>query len=265
MKRILPLGAALVSVAFLSNVVHAGLAQSGTVGVGAVVGESPSTLEVKVLDIASGDVVPNVNFGTPSNAVAEWSTLAPHVVQIKVVNSNNWELKTYTDNFKGLTPPTVDKWGYQYGGMIDAAKTGKKAGMGWTVRETRDAVITTGNPADGRLPLDPTLPFSKDNWKAGGNGFTYLKDRSDMDTPEPDGKPETVDTDQSFHYTSGYINIAYGGYGITTLVRPELKTAIVEWKDAKAQDPFYYFVEGNFSGASAATYETTINFDLVNL
>jgi hypothetical protein len=57
MKRILPLGAALVSVAFLSNVVHAGLAQSGTVGVGAVVGESPSTLEVKVLDIASGDVV----------------------------------------------------------------------------------------------------------------------------------------------------------------------------------------------------------------
>jgi hypothetical protein len=150
--------------------------------------------------------------------------------------------------------------------MVDEGKVGKKVGMGWTVREIITSPITTGNPADGRKPLDPDLPYSEDNWQAGGNGFTYLKDKSDQNTPEPDGiEAPDGSTDQSFQYTSGYINVAYGGFQTTKLVRPELQKAVLELKGADAKKPFFYFLEGNFSGASAATYVTVIYFDLVNL
>jgi hypothetical protein len=250
MKKMLTLGAAIVSAAFLSNVVHAAVAQSGLVGVGAVVSESPSTLDIRVLDIATGDVAANVNFGSPSNAVPVWSTLAPNVVEIKVVNANSWELKTYTDNFAGVPPTDQQLWGTQYGGMIDAAKVGKKVGMGWALKTSRVPAtdVTVGNPSDGKI-----------------NGFTYLKDKSDQDDPATVG----ADANEGFDMGSGYINVAFGGYTETNIVIPTKTDPVTGGFAptllANPGDPFFCYFEGNFSGASAATYETTVHFDLVNL
>ena len=248
MKKLVSLGAAIVSVAFFSNAVHAGRADLQTVGVGAIVSESPSSMLVKVLDIESGTEVPSVDFGSPLNNVGPWSTLAPHVVEIKVVNANNWELKTYTDNFNfGVDPlPDPVKWGIQYGGLVDTAKVGKKVGLGWSVKTSRLAAsqITTGTPVDNKI-----------------NGFTFVKDKSDQDDPD-------LAENQGFDITSGYINVAFGGYEETNIVDPTKSDDNGEFlptKLANNDDPFYYYLEGNFSGASAATYSTVVNFDLVNL
>jgi hypothetical protein len=248
MRKTFTLGAAIVSVAFLSNAVYAARADLKTVGVGAIVSESASSMDVKVLDIVSGTEVAGIDFGSPLNSVSPWSTLAPHVVELKVVNANNWELKTYTDNFNagvGVAPDPA-KWGIQYGGLIDNANAGKKVGMGWAVKTSRvqAGAITTGSPVDGKI-----------------NGFTFLKDKSDLDDPD-------LAESQAFDIASGYINIAFGGYETTNIVDPTVvdeEGGFVPTPLAENDAPFYYYVEGNFSGASAATYATTINFDLINL
>lgn len=249
MKKIISLGGALVSAALLSSVVCAAPANTGTVGVGAVVAFSPSQMNLKVLDIATGDdkTTTGIQFPNPSNAVPVWSTLAPETVELQVINANNWELKTYTDNFGGVAPEDKLKWGTQYGGLIDIAKVGKKVGLGWAMKSSRvpAASVTTGNPSDGKL-----------------NGFTYIKDTADLDDPA------TPNTDEGFHMESGYVNVAFGGFSQTNIVDPTnmdpnggfLPTPLVN-----PGDPFYFYLEGNFSGASAATYGTTIHFDLVNL
>lgn len=248
MKKLMSLGAGLLSVAFLSGAIYAAPANTGTVSVGAVVTFSPSQMFVKVLDIATGvDMTSSgVQFSNPSNAVAPWSTLAPEVVELKVINANAWELKTYTDNFGGVAPANKALWGTQYGGLVDIPKAGKKVGLGWAVKTSRlpAASITTGNPSDGKI-----------------NGFTYIKDTADLDDP-------ATSNDEGFHMESGYINVAFGGFTETNIVDPTHMTAGGEFLPtplANPDDPFYLYLEGNFSGASAAAYGTTVHFDLVNL
>lgn len=281
MKKLVSLGAAIVSVAFFSNAVHAAQADLQTIGVGAIVSESASQMDLRVLNIETEAAVAEVDFGAPMNNVPQWSTLAPHVVEIKLVNANNWELKTYTDNFVGVSDADkaseafIDKWGYQYGGLVDEGKVGKKVGLGWSVKETflKENDLSTGNPANGRgivkdadgnTVIDPVT--GKPKWETGGNGFTYLKDKSDKDTPEENGQ-EAPDgsTDQSFLGAGGYVNIAYGNYKNTNLVRPELEEPVVALEGDAAEQPFFYYLEGNFSGAPAATYKTIVNFELVNI
>lgn len=240
MKKIASLGAVVMSAAFMASGVYAGIAQQGSVTVGAVVTESPSTLELDVLNIVSGNTVTGgINFANPSNNVPEWSTLAEQVIRLRVQNANGWELKTFTDNFPGVVPDET-KWGLQYGGMVDVGRLGKKVGLGWAVKTSRlqASEVGSGNPADNTV-----------------NGFTYIKDKADKDLP-------TLTGDQSFKYTDGYINVAFGNFNETNVIVANAANPIVKLADKG--DYFYYYVEGNFSGASAATYETTIHFDLYN-
>lgn len=246
MKKIASLGAAVMSAVFLASGSHAAIAQQGTVTVGAVVAESPSTLELDVLDIVTGDpFVGGVQFGNQNNAVPEWSTLAGQVIRVRVVNANGWELKTFTDNFNGTPPSDTSKWGLQYGGLVANDGSPKKVGLGWAVKKERlqASEVGSGNPA-----LNTT------------NGFTFIKDKADQDLPELAG-------DQSFDYASGYINVAFGSYNETNVVIANNQDAGVSKPIVKltnSNDYFYYYLEGNFSGASAATYQTLVRFDLYN-
>lgn len=250
MKKIASLGAVVMSAAFMASGAYAGVAQQGSVAVAAAVTESPSTLELDVLSVATGDPVQGgVQFGNQSNNVAPWSTLAEQVIRLRVVNANGWELKTFTDNFNleggGVPPADTANWGLQYGGMVAAGGVPKKIGLGWAVKTSRllASQIATGDPAQNTV-----------------NGFTYIKDKADQDLPE-------LAEDQSFQYASGYINVAFGSYNETNVIVANNQDAGVAKpivKLANANDYFYYYVEGNFSGASAATYGTTLRFDLYN-
>lgn len=246
MKKFASLGVAVMSAAFLASVSHAGVAQTGTVLVGAVVQESRSTLDLDVLDIVTGlPVQGGVQFGDQTNAVPPWSTLAPHVLRFRVDNANGWELKTYTDNFGGTPPADTAKWGLQYGGMVAVGGAPKKIGLGWAVKKDllQASQVGSGDPAQNTV-----------------NGFTYVKDKADQDLPELTG-------DQAFDYASGYINVAFGSYGETNVIVANNQDAGVAKpivKLANSNDYFYCYVEGNFSGASAASYQTTLRFDLYN-
>ncbi len=246
------LGAALIAAAFTANVVHAASADTKTVDVSATI-SGVSALNVEVRKISDDSLATAIGFGSVANTVPAWSTLPGEYVKISVDdNETSWELKAYTENFGGVLPATAT-WGWQYGGMIAPAREGAKVALGWLANPTTiPAGPATGNPADGRK-MDTTV--NPPVWQAGGNGFTYLKDSADGDTPEQEG-------DQSFDIASGYLNVAFGSFAETRIVRPNLESATELL--ATPTTPFYVYLEGQFSGAPPAAYSTTVKFDLIN-
>jgi hypothetical protein len=252
MKRFVSLGAAVIAVAFASTLVHSAPADSKDVDVSATI-LGVGRLTVSTHKIADDTLVaPNkINFGSVENTVGEWSTLPTEYVKVTVEdNETAWKLKTYSDNFGGVLPDTTT-WGWQFGGMIATGRPGAKVALGWLANPTLIAAPGpgTGNPANGRaVDIDG-------KWIAGGNGFTYLKDKADGDAPEQEG-------DQSFHMEDDYINIAQGSFSETRIMRPNLEAGN-EKLDTQTT-PFYVYVEGQFNGAPPAVYSTTIKLDLVN-
>lgn len=250
MKKMATLGAALLAAAFTANVAHAASADTKTVDVSATI-SGVSALNVEVRKITDDTVATAIGFGSVANTVAPWSTLPGEYVKISVDdNETSWALKIYTENFGGVLPDTTT-WGWQYGGMIAPARDGAKVALGWLANPT---TIASPGPGTG----DPALGRALDaggNWIAGGNGFTYVKDSADGDTPTQTG-------DQSFDITSGYLNVAFGSFSETRIVRPNLETATELLASPTA--PFYLYVEGQFNGAPPAAYSTTIKFDLIN-
>jgi len=256
------LGAALIAAAFTTQMVHAVPADSKSVAVSAVITGS-SIVNVKTLKMSdnSDSATPlKLEFPSVTNTVGEWSTQPNEYIKLSVVNSENgWKLKTYTDNagptvvLDGSVASTTT-WGYQYGGLVSPTRAGAKVGMGWLVNTT---VIpggpALGDPANGRVlkadkvTVDPAL----------SNGFTYLKDKADIDVP-------TQDEDQSFAAADlgGYTVVAFGDFISTRITRPNLQDGNEALATGSAD--FFYYVEDQFRGAKPASYTGKIVFDLVN-
>lgn len=260
MNKFANMGAALVAVTLAVGSVYAAPADTEVLPVGAIITAAPADLTLEVRKISDNTLVTDkkVDFGSVVNSAPAWGTVAPQYVKMSVDNPSGWELKTYTDNFT-FTGTVPDKaiWGQQFGGLIGPAGSGKKVGMGWTVKNSAlpFASLTPGDPKDGRKLVGTPPVFAP-----GGNGFTYLKDKADQNLTDETGAD--VPGDQVFDMNSGYINIAFGNIDETRIVAPELESGQV--KLAAANSPMYLYVEGNFRGASAATYSTVINYDLVN-
>lgn len=246
MKRIATLGAVLIAAAFIENTVHAAVVATKPVTVSATVtGLSDLKTEVKTI---AGDVDDtSLAFGTVAAGVGEWANKPAQYVKITVDNNAalSWRLRSYTDNFAPIAPADkaahVAVWGEQFGGLKGAV-AGAKASLGWLVNPTTIA----GGPAVGN-PVDGTT-----------NGFTFLKDKQDFDIAV------TTSTDESFSVAdaAGYTNMAFGAPTYTRIVRPNVAGGNEPL--ATRNTPFYYYVEGNFGGAVATSYATTINFDLIN-
>lgn len=246
MKRIVTLGAVLIATAFIQNVVHAAVVATKPVDVSATVtGLSDLKTEVKTI---VGDVDGTaLTFGTVGAGAGDWANQPTQYVKVTVDNNAalSWRLRSYTDNFAPIAPADksahIAVWGEQFGGMKGSV-AGAKAGLAWLVNPTTIAGGPgLGNPVDGKT-----------------NGFTFLKDKQDFDIVV------TTSTDESFAVAdaAGYTNVAFGAPTFTRIVRPNLAAGNEALATRNA--PFYYYVEGNFGGAVATSYGTTIKFDLIN-
>lgn len=254
MKRIATIGVAIIVFLFSTNVVRSATVDAKLVEITATI-SSFGTMNMDFLKIADDTDVGAIEFGAVENTVGDWSTLPKAYIKISVIDdAPSWTLRVYTDNFKDQPAPEISTWGYQYGGLVDHTRPGAKVALGWLASESLRGSTgpVTGNPADGRK-LDNTV--DPPQWLSGGNGFTYLKDKSDNDDPIQPGN-------QGFVITDGYLTVAFGSPSYTRVVRPDLEPGNIEL--ATATSPFYFYVEGQFRGASAADYGTMINFDLVS-
>lgn len=260
MKRIATLGAAVLAAAFSANAVYAAPADSKSVDVSAVI-SGVSTVNVKTLKIADNSdsaTALKLDFASVPNTVAEWSTQPSEYIKLSVIdNENGWKLKTYTDN----AGPTVildgsetstTTWGYQYGGLVSPTRAGAKIGMGWLVNPT----VIAGGPALGDPAKGRVVDSDKKVIPAESNGFTYLKDKADLDDPTQTGDQSFVGAD-----AGGYTVVAFGDFTSARITRPNLQDGN---EAIAAGSDFFYYVEGQFRGAKPASYTGKIVFDLVN-
>ncbi|MBP9128448.1 MAG: hypothetical protein KBG07_06735 [Elusimicrobia bacterium] len=246
MKRIATLGAAIIAAAFVENVVHAAVVATKQVDVSATV-SGLSDLKTEVKNVADNTDATVMAFPAIAAGEPEWANKPQQYVKVTVDNNSalSWRLRSYTNNFAPIAPADkvahIALWGEQFGGLKGAVP-GAKASLAWLVNPT---VIPDG-PGVGN-PVDGTT-----------NGFTFLKDFQDFDISV------TTADDESFAVAdaAGYTNMAFGAPSYTRIVRPN----VVGGNEplATRNTPFYYYVEGNFGGAVATTYTTTINFDLIN-
>jgi len=214
--------------------------KTGTVPAAATVGASTS-LTVEAKKISDNSIVTAVNFGTITELT---NKLAPQYVQISVQSNalgsnpptkNAWGLEIYTNNF--AAPPSTTTWGFQYGGMVDTgADGGHRAPMAWQAYRSTSTVVT-----------DPPANLT---------GWTYLKDRRDLDIP--DIPPGTSPDNESWGtaHTQGYTNIAYGGPDYLMVVEPG-STGKLDTDNKLA-----LYLGGLFGSAPTDTYSTTIGIDL---
>ena len=188
-----------------------------------------ATLTVQAKRISNNVNVSSITFGSLQGGTK--NKLAPHYVEVEVDGDYGvWELEIYTDNFS--TQPDTNIWGYQYGGM-KGSTAGNRTGMVWQAYRATTSVS------------DPPVALT---------GWTYLKDKKDVDDPVAPG-------DQSWTsaHADGYTNIAYGGPGYLNVVEPG--TTGVEDTDNK----FVVYLGGLFGSAGAGEYSTIISFDLYHI
>jgi hypothetical protein len=175
-----------------------------------------------------------LGFGSQSAGVSSWSTVAAQHVKIQVFNNSAaWTLKAYTKNFD-VAPSTSD-WGYSYGGLIGST-TSAKIPLAWRASTT----TATAAPAFG----DPSVSSTTATF-----GWTFFKDYWDADDP---GQAD----DQSFAAAQGYITVAYGSAGGTNVVAKKQNVTTASAL-ATPTSVFRLYLEGNFAGAPAGTYNQT--------
>lgn len=187
-----------------------------------------ATLTVQAKRISNNVNVSSITFGSLQGGTK--NKLAPHYVEVEVDGDYGvWELEIYTDNFS--TQPDTNIWGYQYGGMIGTT-LGNRTPMIW---QAYRAITSVSDP-----------PANLDGW-------TYIKDKKDIDVPG-------TTPDESWVAAHGsYTNIAYGGPGYLNVVEPG--TTGVEDTDNK----FVVYLGGFFGSAGAGEYSTIISFDLYHI
>jgi hypothetical protein len=202
----------------------AGVDKTGSVPATATLGASTS-LTVQAKTIVGNTDVASINFGSLPGGTT--NMYARQYVAAEVAsNYGGWELEIYTDNF--ATQPSTTTWRFQYGGM-KGATAGNRAPMVWQAYRSTHTVA------------DPPANLV---------GWTYLKDKKDVDDPGSPG-------DQSWTraHMDGYTNIAYGGPDYVMVVEP---TGGVLDTDKKLM----VYLGGLFGSAAADTYGTTLGIDL---
>lgn len=198
-------------------------------------------VQVKDMNLIDGT---SIDFGTISSGQEEWSTTPDNLVEISVNNNApEWILRTYSDNFDSA--PDTTTWGFQYGGLRGELD-GARVPMAWMV-----------------LPNTTTLPGGPgvgDPAESEENGWTFLKDKHDVDDPSPESEG-----DESFGTAKeeGYLNIAFGSPSYTRIVRPNAPDGSSE-ELSSATDPFYLFFEGDFSIAAGTDYTGDITLEMIS-
>jgi len=201
--------------------------RTGSVSATATVGAS-TLLSVQAKRISDNGNVGSIDFGSIAGGTG--NKLAPQYVEVNVTsNYGAWELEVYTNNF--ATAPSTTTWGYQYGGMKGSV-AGNRAPMVWQAYRVTTAVS------------DPPAALT---------GWTYLKDKKDLDIPVT---PPPADESWTKAHTDGYTNIAYGGPDYMNVVEPG--TTGVPDTDNKLM----VYLGGIFGSAPADSYSTTIGIDL---
>jgi hypothetical protein len=247
--------AGLLLGALASLPLQAATVDTATVDVTATVtGVSTLTTQPKNIDTDTDDTndtdATNIAFGSIGAGTGVWGNLPGQYVRINVDdNAPSWRLSAYSNNFGGAVPDPADWPGTQFGGMISQGGIlGQRAPMAWMSLPN-----TVANGPGTGLPSDPT------------QGWTFMKDLADQDDPA------TATNDESFAASdaAGFTNVAFGAASFTNIVRPNLDDPATPQSEgsetlAGRTDPFYWYVEADFSGSSAADYGTTINLDLIN-
>jgi hypothetical protein len=238
-KRLTGFGAALAATLAVSSLYAETQVGVSSVAVSATV-TGVNSLTTDIRNISDDSEASAVAFGTVSSGGPAWGTLPNQYVRVRVQdNAASWRLRSYTDNFDSR--PSTATWGLQYGGL-KGASPGAKVPMGWmALPNTVPNGPGTGNPADGT-----------------SNGWTFLKDEHDVDDPA------TVGNDEGFPASdqAGYTNIAFGSPSFTRVVRPNISGGSEAL--GNPTDPFYWYVEGDFSSAPATTYSGNIVLELIN-
>lgn len=200
--------------------------ETGTVSATATLGAS-TLLSVQAKKISDDGDVASVNFGSLSGGTG--NLLAPHYVEVQVQsNYGVWELEMYTDNF--ADQPDIGIWGYQYGGM-KGSTAGNRTGMVWQAYRATTSVS------------DPPVALT---------GWTYLKDKKDVDDPT------TLADDESWAtaHVDGYTNIAYGGPDYVMVVEPGTTGEL------DSDNTLAVYLGGLFGSAASDSYSTVIGLDL---
>jgi len=244
MKKLFALGAAVLVAGIVTTARAETIVAVNTADVSATV-TGLSALFTDVLKMSDNSAVVDrtLKFGTIAGNPAAWSNKPGEAIKIKVDdNALSWRLRTYTDNF--ATAPSTTTWGFNFGGLKGNVD-GAKASMGWMI------LPDTGTHAAGG-------PGTGDPSQVPPNGWTFVKDAKDYDDPN------TAASDESFASSdgAGYTNVAFGTASFTRIVRPNIGGGNEALASRDAD--FYYYAEANFNGATAATYGTTIKFDLIN-
>jgi len=240
MKRSIKLAVAVFAVATLASRVVCAETSVVTNSISASASiTAVNNLTTELLKIADNTLATALAFGSVSSGGTAWNTLPESYVKVTVQdNSVAWRLRVYSDNYD--TAPSTAVYGYSYGGLRGDV-VGSKVPMAWL----NSATLLAGGPAVGN-PVDGTT-----------NGWIFLKDEKDVDDP-------LLADDQSFVGSDavGYTNIAFGAASYTRMIRPDLEGFSVQL--ATPTSPFYFYTEGDFSSAPAATYTGTIKLELLN-
>jgi hypothetical protein len=251
MKLANKIGGAFAVIALALPSLKAATVVTNSIDVGATI-TTAGSLITQAKNISDSALATSIGFSGASPDNGAWTTKGSQFVQIAVDNAVlAWELRTYTDNFPTVNfanatefAATTTTWGFQYGGLKGSID-GTKIPMGWMVLPD-----TGTNPFGGPDVFDPST--------SDGNKWLFLKDRNDQDIP---GTPD----DESFASFPKYANVAFGSASATTIVRPNLGVGINTENLGSRTAPFYYYVGANFRGAAAATYGTSLKFELINL
>jgi len=222
-----------------------------------VILQKSSSLTAEVLNISDNGKAEKIDFQTPNPFDPAWNVLAPQYVKMKVqFSAINWRLRLATDNFSNpLTPPVlsasstpseiatfVSAWGYALGGLRGDV-SGAKVPMGW---RASTSPVTGVSPVISKDPKDPS------------SGWTFVKDKNDLDDPKAVGDQSFLGADAS----PSYCNVASGNYNFTRIKAPLDSTGSVLLPNKN--DSFGVFFNADFSGVSMANYSTVLLFELIN-
>ena len=199
-----------------------------------------NTLTTQAKSIAGNGSSTTITYATIVGHPAAWSTLADQYIQISVDdNAPSWRLRSFTNNFVGISSVPTNVWGYAYGGLKGDVN-GAKAAVAWRNNST---ILSTG-PTTG-------------NPQTGTNGWTFIKDMRDEDDPIAVGDQSFVAAD-----LAGYTNIAFGAPSYTRMVNPTVEGGSESL--ATITTPWFYYTEADFSPSPAATYSTSLVLELLN-
>jgi len=141
-----------------------------------------------------------------------------------------WFIDIYTDNtgWKG--------GGYQRGGLVTADGL-QRVPLMWRVYD---------DVQPGGVVFSTTTDWA------------WLKDKSDVADPDPQ-----YDESWAIAFSSGYVNICYGGAGYTNLSPYPNTNPSPDVRPGSS--PIYVYLGGLFESAGAGEYSTIISFDLYHL